>query len=521
MNESEGDPDCADMPADTNSIPAVRVGGCPILADEWPPLLVDLVSTWGSSVDIDPLSATAIILTFAGGIAGNSVKLRGPLVGELGPNLQLAVIRDKAPALHRGLQRITDSFDMAIVDLLRCYEHLSDVRSQRTELCKLESLLCPLLSQREVLEKTLEDDKAMMNAFCKQQDVQMRQEYERLCKGIELMRSKLRALRFRMKPMVLISELGSSELDELERCSFDRSILEIATSPGYFDRMLWLNERSLARLSAFRRNAECGGRLEFSGGRYFSRSSISTLLLVEKRELQDALQDRVMARSGALDGMFVCSPSAKSFRLMDRADPGDEWARLVSRLFALRLDRDVRFAVITAEARDEFIRVRQDLLNKAEQDEQTSRLWSESGPTLVAKLALCVCLFRNPRAPQVEAVDIRIAEWVGKELLETTSRTWLQSQETVTGCQQHNRERSEPDLPDPITTMVSKVRRIGPCSTRTLFRSYSAQDYTQLMPILDRAVELGLIEREGKTVRFSSPKLELVSVSPSVCQSLG
>lgn len=69
-------------------------------------LLNDLKEVWGNSVGLDPDSTTTIILTVAGGIAGNSVRINAAMVGELRPDLQLAVVRDTAPALCRGLQRL-------------------------------------------------------------------------------------------------------------------------------------------------------------------------------------------------------------------------------------------------------------------------------------------------------------------------------------------------------------------------------------------------------------------------------
>ncbi|BCU76847.1 hypothetical protein [Luteolibacter sp. LG18] len=510
--ECDGEVDAADYPS-------LQVADCEVLTDAWPPLLSDLVALWGLSVGVDPLTAAALILDVAGGIAGNTVRLNVPYVGEIGCNLQLAVVRDQVPALRRGLLRLTAAFEDRIIALLQVYEHLTDLRSQRNELAALETRYNPMLARWKELQTTLNNERAMVNAFCQQEEAQILNEHERLCASIQVLGGKLRALRFQMKPMVMVPELSASTLDELDRHGFDRAILEVATSPGYFHRQTWLNEKALERLSAFRRNAEWASRLDYVGGRYQPRSAISTVLLVEQQEFGDAMSDPLLARSGIFDEMLVRLPTEQHFRIEGRPDPAGKWSELVSKLMGARLDRIGRTYSLDDSAREEFLKVRAAQLERGmKADGAMIRLWREGGPALVGKLALAVALFREGSEKAVRGNDVRIAAWIANGLLESTSQHWAASRGASPIAELTSVKGAKTPDDDPVAAMVRKVRKLQPCSIRTLFRTYSSQDYAQLAPVLERAIELGLIERDGKVLKAPSLAHETVSVSPSACQ---
>ena len=155
--------------------PATSFDNTPTITpvEQQPDLLDDLTRVWGNSVGLDPDSAMAIILTVAGGIAGNSVRINAPMIGELGPDLQIAVMRDPVPALCRGLQRLLAQFEGSILEKLQEYEHLSSERAQRHELSSMEALLNLSLIRDRELEKVTGDDNAMMNLAMQRQEVQV------------------------------------------------------------------------------------------------------------------------------------------------------------------------------------------------------------------------------------------------------------------------------------------------------------------------------------------------------------
>lgn len=463
-------------------------------------LLDDLVHVWGGAVGIDADTARAIILTVVGGVVGNSVRIHAPRVGEFGADLQIAVTRDKAPALRRGMQRMLEAFEHSILSRLKEYEHLTSKRAQEQEKALLESDFNMVNTELAKLQDLVEDPTQMMNITLQKQDGQVFRRVEECRRKKEELADKCSAIRFRMRPMVMVQELGVPELDDLPRHSFDNSILEIVASPGYLARLAMMRERNLDRIAAFRRNSGWSSRLEFSDGDYRRRSSISTLLLATSDELAEAWSDRMLNATGLLDEMLVCIPAEPLTLDLAREEPGGRWAMVVHRLFAKRLASGVTTYGFGEDAGKRFEEVRRDLVRMGENYQGClALLWRETGPALVAKLALCARLVREEEGRVVEKEDLEVAIPLAMRLLEFTAM----HRERVGDLSAVSQSKvAEPE--NPIARMVGKLRRLGPCTMRTLFRNYPVVRYDLLQPVLDRAIEMGLVVREGTLLKVAA-----------------
>jgi len=444
------------------------------------------------------------------------------MVGEIGPDLQLAVVRDTAPALRRGMQRLLGVFESAIIEVLKVYNHLTDRRAQRNELAALEGRLHPALLRYRELDTMIADERVMSNAFVKGDDCRMIAEHDQLKSSIATLRVQVRALRFKMRPMVIVPELGVAELDSMATHSHDRAVLEVAAAPGYVTRLAMLNERSLNRLASFRRNSGWSARLEFVEGAYLPRSSVTTLLLAGDDELRQAWGDRLLHATGIFDEMLVCRPKEPPSLQVVPADPTESWEDLVTLLFSRRLDLAARMFTFDDDARQKFLQVREVLLHRCDAgDGHVARIWRESGPALVAKLALCVSLFREGEGVSIGVDDILVAARVAESLLVTTTALWTDTR-VQAAKQKLTPAPSQPPAPrhpsyqeqeDPVAKMVRKLRAYGPCTVRKLFRGYAYQNYPLLNQILDRAIELGLVERDGKLLVAAGTHVEAASVT--------
>jgi hypothetical protein len=112
----------------------------------------------------------------------------------------------------------------------------SSERAQRNDLSALESRINLLLIRGDELEAVTNEEGAMMNLAMKCQEVQVLPEYEEIKKQVVLLRSKIRALRSRMRPMVMVSHLGIAEIDQIASRAYDSAVLEVATTPGHLCR---------------------------------------------------------------------------------------------------------------------------------------------------------------------------------------------------------------------------------------------------------------------------------------------
>jgi hypothetical protein len=510
-NDEEKTVSIPDLPG-SNPIP-------PSPASPAPNLLNDLTQVWGSAVGIDALAAKAIILTVVGGVAGNSVRISAPKIGEFGADLQIAVAREKAPALRRGMQRLLESFEASICAMLKPYEHLSSKRAQRQELALLESELNVIFNELQVVQGMADDENTMMKlTISREVEALMRKKAN--AEGIKArLVAKANAIRFRMRPMVMVQELGFGEIGESSDYAYDNAVLEVAASPGYFSRLAMMRECHLERLAAFRRNSGWSSRLEFVNGEYRRRSSISTLLLTSEDELIEAWSDKLLNATGILDEMLVCFPAKPSAPDSSVADPGQSWAQAIHRIFSNRITSDVTKFTFSAAAEKRLETVRRELLKMGENHQGClATLWLEIGPALVARLSLCARLLRDAETTVVEIEDLEVAIPLAMHLLECTAVHRGNVEAELSECSATKPRsvmgRQEPD--NPVARMVNKLRRLGPCTMRTLFRNYPSARYDVLQPVLDRAIELGLVVEEGKLLKVAGVNLEAVGVGASI-----
>ena len=486
----------------TNREPAASVPPSPMPESD---LLEDLVKVWGAAVGVDEATARALILTVVGGVAGNSVRINAPRVGELGADLQIAVDRDKAPGLRRGMQRLLSGYESTILSMLNRYEHLSTRRAQKQELSLLETELRMIRREQEQLAEIVGNEKKMMDLTLKKQAEQVISRFDALDARSDVLEEKLSALIFRMRPMVMVSELNMEEIGAFTDHAFDNSLLEVVATPGYLGRLALMPDRWLHRLASFRRSSGWASRLEFANGEYRRRSTVSTVLLAGGEELTKAWSDRMISITGLLDEMLVCVPSEAKPSNHAIPDPGDRWAYLVDRLFARRLKGDPRTYQFTPEAGKRFEKVRKELLKLGEEHEGAlAILWREYGPALVAKLALCATLMRGREDHHVGLEDLETAISLAMHLLESTAMHQEKVNELVTSRRRipHAMVPAPAEAKaNPTTRMIQKLKRIGPCTMRTLFRNYPRSRYDLLQPVLERAIELGLVVTEGKLLR--------------------
>ncbi|MEK7953263.1 hypothetical protein [Luteolibacter soli] len=488
------------------------ITGCEVPESDWPPLLLDIISVWGGFAAISPESAAAILLTVTGGIVGGRVTIDAPLVGSLPPSLQLTILRDYVPLLRRAIQRMLVAVEGEIIHWLKPYEHLSDRRAQNNELASLETRLNALILRGEALKSTTENEREMMNAFCNQTENRILMEYEAVVAETKAIRAAVNALRFRIKAMMIVPSFGIEELNAMNGHSFDRTILEVSTSPGYFDRLARLPVRAQERLASFRRNSDWATRLEFVDGSYKPRSSVSSIVLATADELEAAHADNVLSASQLVTQYLVCDPSREPLAKSDRPDPGVAWGEHVSRLFSRRLEGESIPYSFTPDAKAEFLKLVESHSSRA-LDGAWDEQW-ESYPWTVAKIALCVRLLRVEGEPTVNTPDLVIAMWVAKGLIEKT-REFVKLARSGPGRSRALDRLLEGEEPEesPLEIMYHKLKALGPCTRRTLFRAYSRQDYSQLVPVLTRLVGLGWVERAGKLYKVASEESNQVSVS--------
>jgi len=129
----------------------------------------------------------------------------------------------------------------------------------------------------------------------------------------------------------------------------------------------------------------------------------------------------------------------------------------------------------------------------------------ESYPATIAKIALCVRLLREGEDLIVSVADLAIAKWVGRGLLAKTKVFNVTPGKAVVSGSRDMAQQSwmEDTDEDPLDGMLGKLRRLGPCTRRTLFRTYTGQNYERLVPILDRLITLGFVERSGKNYQVA------------------
>lgn len=474
-------------------------------------LLDDLTKVWGGAVGIDVQAAKAIILTVAGGVAGNSVRIIAPRIGEFGADLQLVVNRDNAPALRRGMQRLLESFEGSIVSMLRQFGHLSSKRAQQQELALLESELHLVMKEARKLNEIVGDERAMINLTVGREAEQTIRRMQNASRQVAELQERVNALRFTMRSMVMVQELGFVEMCEVAAHAYDNAILEVVASPGYLARLAMMHERQLERLAAFRRNSGWASRLEFANGQYRRRAAISTVLLADGDELMEAWSDRMLNATGLLDEMLVCQPGQPPACNPSIADPGARWRNTVHRLFSNRIKTDLTQFTFSPDAAKRLEKTRRELLKLGENYQgRLAVMWKETGPALVAKLSLCARLMREAEGNVVDVQDLNVAIPLATHLLEGTALQW----QKVNAVQAERREArsrqaaAKLESENPVARMVNKLRRIGPCTMRTLFRNYPSARYDVLQPVLDRAIELGLVEEEGKMLKAAGVSVD-------------
>jgi hypothetical protein len=462
----------------------------------WPPLLCSATALVGRFGNIDDRTAALLTLAVVGALAG-PVGWIVPGVGVFTPAISAIITAPDghSPVTGAGprlaLAALTEQFENRLLMILKEHRRLSDGRLLAQEIRRTETVLRSLRDKSAGYRRTLDRVAAGDLPASTVDAMEAKGEYRLLKPDEDHVEAMLAGLRLMERPMILLPFAGPREIADWDRRAYDGYVFELATEPGTMTRLRTLGRNDLQRVCAFRRNMGWGSRVGYGDGRLRPKPGLSSLWVVEEQELEEALGDPLLGMHHFFDPFVLVEPQVfrpEGWEMDDQHE--DRWVSLCSTLIDMRFVGDTAYRGPSPEARQEL-----------------GTVWHGLAEPLFShliKLTLCSALIRDP-VGGITVDDVRTALDLVNHVEEPTRKLWVAP---VAGDALRDRQPAARSL----DTFLQKLARHGPCSRRTLARTYDKCDYEALEEMINRAKELGVVAEDGEG------KIRLVGVGASVEQ---
>jgi hypothetical protein len=446
----------------------------------WPPLLVETANLIGSSAGIDRQSAAFLTLSVVGAIAG-PIHLTVPGEGIFTPTVSTLIVGGKG--IRLALTFLVDDLERLLASILCEFQNLSDGTLITHEIRRTEGLLRTLREQsgpwRATLDKVRRGELDEKNFDV----IEARQNYGALAPRETQVETQLSRLRLLRRPLLLVPFLGAQEIRDWDKRTFDGQVLELGTEPGILSRLRSLSLQELKLVGAFRRNLEWGGHLSYGDGRLRLKPALSSLWVVEEGELEEAKNDPLLHLHRLFDTFALIRPRPYEGHIDVSSDQGRRWSDLTTSLLSARIGRETPDKELGPGALTAISEAQNALPDHLH--------------TLLVRLALCSALVRDP-AGDVQVDDVLTALDLADHAKDPTTRLRA-------GAGSPKKSAVPNDAATSLEVFLTRLRKHGPCSRRTLVRCYSNCDYVTLETMINRAKALDLVVERGK-------KLQIVGV---------
>ena len=334
---------------------------------------------------------------------------------------------------------------------------------------------------------------------CGMEDVHLERDEREALGKYEEARHKMGLFELGLRPVVRTSGISGALVARWTERTFDGHVVDLLPDGDAILRFLSGPPREMRDVLGFLDRLRRGDRLVCQGADQHWNAGASLLWCCGAGELSPVL-GRIRVADGSLARRLlvlpVAGPATGTVRRPE--PPPEDWRHNVAKvIFEWRLDRDGFTFALSPGAAESYGALGQDPTGP--------------DPALVARIALALNFCHTP-APPPEAIP---------------SDTFLLAAEIAGEALARHRAATEAAVPAPaslrsnmavtsgqIEAMVAKLRTRGPCNRRDLFRRFHRQKSSELTPILDAAMRMGLVVEDNKLLKAAATAdCQRVSVS--------
>lgn len=302
----------------------------------------------------------------------------------------------------------------------------------------------------------------------------------------EKIRHYISGLRLMLRQMIIASEIGVSDLNAWSNSSLDGHVLELLIEEGQTDRLLGLHPKQLEHLARFRRESCFAHGVVAHQGRMGNHPRPSTLWIADPRDVT-TLFESPRLRQLRMGEPFVAVNVQPSVREGgDLAAFFTPWRELITSLFNLRL-HDGQIKLVADEEASAILAAR----NPCPQGGSDWFADMVVFPSVVMVAAInAVARLRRfglMTKATITAPDVECALALLQPELENTVQ--LNSR----GGTHHGSRQT----PRKMNELLAKLAAKGPLSRRELQRSFHQISLKEISPLLQEAIDLGLVESTG------------------------
>jgi hypothetical protein len=442
--------------------------------------------------NITEASAVAMQLTTLATALGPSVKIRDPFGLEL------------TPALEFGFCAALPSYEAGValgvcLASIKTRSNALTIHREITGLQKVRAYSAELLSEIALLEreaaKPMSENLPPFPSYFQDPDAMKRRHEEiqrNLMDAIKQKREELQKIQTQLKPIVLVENPPWSVLSQVEQLSFDRGLTTTSCDGLAFDSLVGLTGRRMRAIASLLNDSQYSRHYRHVSTSY-AMATLNCAFVIGYQSLAQALKRKSLIESGSLDGFLFLEaierPCVEVCEAALECEADKAWAVLMEKLFQdFRTTGTSRVFVMDTEATEIFQRFRAWSFSERFSEPLLQR-FTRTWPLQLARCALLFQILSGSGGDDV----------VGRAAMERAVAVMTMM------CEQHVRlvERfstvAAPEL-RAVDVMVGKVAGFGRMSRRELFRRYNKQNYAQLEPILQQAIEQGRLGSDGREI---------------------
>jgi len=322
------------------------------------------------------------------------------------------------------------------------------------------------------------------------------------------LRQELITRRLDLLPHLIGEDVAWDSLFRVDKLSVDSCLTNLQLDGAGLREALAAKPREIQRIARFLQATRRGSHVT-TGPSILLNPVLITVGVVDRDLLARAFHRRDVFEAGFLDGLILeVPPDSSRLKAAAFIDDADEkvWHELVSSLFTARVRGVTKLYTLDTAAFDVGEDFRDWCRKTAADAPAPMRRVVAAWPAILLKLALAFHLGAGKDDDTIGAETVAVAV----KLLKSVGTAQLKLMQSVI-------EERSPD--DEVERIVQKLRLLGGrATTRELFRHYSGQDYAVLAPVLERAVSLRRIIRDGTALRLPSDTSADPVASASTCQ---
>lgn len=299
--------------------------------------------------------------------------------------------------------------------------------------------------------------------------------------------------RLEAAPAVLVQGFAPEELFEHHRISADGTVFNLDLQGVT---LTSLASRRPSKVSEVSRLLMAGWQktARVEKGEFIPAAGLSSLSLLEPARFSKVWLNETVRNSGLRKILMVIDPNSPGTRPSSTPDqlPGNHISKfhmLLQYLFFYRNIEKEEMVSLCREARKVFFRFLQDIESVESGKIRIPADLVHNAASHALRLALALHLGKNEEvAEDVDAETMEKACYLAAWCAQSGGSVIDQIKAATGGVATGEEE---------VLAMVVRVRRKGKVSKRELFRSYHDQRSSKLLPILEKALELGLLEKDG------------------------